>query len=38
MFSLIETSKENSLDPYRYLAWLLNEAPKIAVTDPDWVF
>lgn len=37
MFSLIETSKENGLDPYRYLAWLLNEAPKLAITDPDWV-
>ena len=36
MFSLIETAKENGLDPYRYLAWLLNEAPKLAIIDPDW--
>ena len=36
MFSLIETAKENGLDPYRYLTWLLNEAPKLAVTDADW--
>lgn len=36
MFSLIETAKENGLDPYRYLTWLLNEAPKLAVTDSDW--
>ena len=35
MFSLIETAKDNSLDPYRYLTWVLNEAPKLAVTDPD---
>lgn len=36
MFSLIETAKENGLDPYCFLTWLLNEAPKLAVTDPDW--
>ena len=36
MFSLIETAKENGLDPYRYLTWLLNEAPMLAITDPDW--
>ena len=36
MFSLIETAKENGLDPYRYLTWLLNEAPRLAITDPDW--
>lgn len=35
MFSLIETAKENGLDPYRYLTLLLNEAPRLAVTDPD---
>ena len=36
IFSLIETAKENGLDPYRYLTWLLNEAPKQAASDPDW--
>ena len=36
IFSLIETAKENGLDPYRYLTWLLNEAPKRAVNDPNW--
>ena len=36
IFSLIETAKENGLDPYRYLTWLLNEAPRRALSDPDW--
>ena len=36
MFSLIETAKENGLDPYRYLTWVLNEAPKRSITDPSW--
>ena len=36
IFSLIETAKENGLDPYRYLTRLLNEAPKRAVNDPNW--
>ena len=36
MFSLIETAKENALDPYRYLTWVLNEAPTLSVTDSDW--
>ena len=36
MFSLIETAKENGLDPYCYLTWVLNEGPKRAVTNPDW--
>ena len=36
MFSLIETAKENGLDPYRYLTWVLNEAPKRAKNDPGW--
>ena len=36
IFSLIETAKENGLDPYRYLSWLLNEAPKRAAVDPNW--
>ena len=36
IFSLIETAKESGLDPYRYLTWLLNEAPRRALSDPDW--
>ena len=36
IFSLIETAKENGLDPYRYLTWLLNEAPRRAPSDPEW--
>ena len=35
IFSLIETAKENGLDPYRYLTWLLNEAPRRALSDSD---
>ena len=30
LFSLIETAKENGLDPYCYLTWVLTEAPKRA--------
>lgn len=36
MFSLIETAKKNGLDPYRYLTWVLNEAPRCAKHDPGW--
>ena len=36
MFSLIETAKENGLDPYRYLAWVLNEAPKRSSNNTAW--
>ena len=36
IFSLIETARENGLDPYRYLAWLLNEAPRRFTNDPGW--
>ena len=36
IFSLIETAKENGLDPYRYLTWVLNEAPQRAAHDPGW--
>ena len=34
--SLIETAKENDLDPYRYLVWLLNNAPGLSQTDEAW--
>ena len=36
LFSLIETAKENNLDPCRYLTWVLKEAPKRSCSDPDW--
>ena len=36
LFSLIETAKENGLDPYLYLVWLLKEAPARFATDRDW--
>ena len=34
MFSLIETAKENVLDPYRYLTCVLTEAPKCSAKHP----
>lgn len=33
---LIETAKENELDPYHYLVWLLHNAPERNQTDEDW--
>ncbi|MEG0597693.1 MAG: transposase domain-containing protein, partial [Oscillospiraceae bacterium] len=27
IYSLIETAKENGLDPYRYLLWIFRTAP-----------
>ena len=33
-FSLIETAKENGLDPYRYLVWVLTNAPWQDMNDP----
>ena len=33
IYSLIETAKENDLDPYRYLVWLLHNAPGLSRTD-----
>ena len=36
LFSLIETAKENRLDPYRYLVWLLKESPVRFTTDRAW--
>ncbi len=36
IFSLIETAKENGLDPYRYLTWVLKAAPKNKGQDSDW--
>ena len=36
-YSLIETAKENGLDPYRYLLWVLQNAPQLSETDEAWV-
>ena len=36
LFSLIETAKEEGLDPYRYLVWLFREAPGRFCTDRNW--
>ena len=36
IYCLIETTKENDLDPYRYLVWLLHNAPEQSQKDEDW--
>lgn len=36
IYSLIETARENGLDPYRYLKWILEKAPKISQADDNW--
>ena len=36
LFSLIETAKEDGLDSYRYLTWVLTEAPKRAAAGSVW--
>ena len=36
LFSLIETAKEEGLDPYRYLVWVFREAPKRFCEDREW--
>lgn len=37
LYSLIETAKETGLDPYRYLQWVLERAPKLAqAADEAW--
>lgn len=36
IYSLIETAKENDLDPYRYLVWLLHNAPERSEKDEAW--
>ena len=37
IFSLIETVKENKLDPYRYLTHILRLAPTLAQDEENWV-
>ena len=36
IFSLIETAKENGLDPYRYLMWVLEQAPRLSTEREGW--
>ena len=36
IYSLIETAKETGLDPYRYLVWVLRQAPRLAAVNEDW--
>lgn len=36
IYSIIETAKENGLDPYRYLLWIFQTAPKLAQSCDDW--
>ena len=36
IYGLIETAKENGLDPYRYLLWVLHNAPQLSQTDEAW--
>ena len=36
IYSLIETAKENGLDPCRYLLWVLQNAPQLSKTDEAW--
>lgn len=36
IYSLIETAKENGLNPYRYLHWILETAPATAQAGGDW--
>ena len=37
IFSLIETAKENGLNPYRYLLHVLKTAPTLDRTKEDWI-
>ena len=36
IYSLIETAKENKLDPYKYLLWVLQSAPVLSEEDAAW--
>ena len=36
IYSLIETAKEDGLYPYRYLLWVLRNAPQLSETDEAW--
>ena len=36
IYSLIETAKENKLDPYKYLLWVMQSAPGLSQADEFW--
>lgn len=36
IYSIIETAKENGLDPYRYLTYIFSMAPTMKEKDPGW--
>ena len=36
IYSLMQTAKENSLHPYRYLLWVLSNAPGLAQSESEW--
>ena len=36
-FSIIETAKENGLDPYKYLTFVFKTAPKLDRSQADWM-
>lgn len=36
IYSIIETAKENRLDPYRYLLWIFHMAPSFAQEGSHW--
>ena len=36
IYSLMETAKETELDPYKYLLWVLREAPMLFETNQEW--
>jgi transposase len=35
MFSIIETAKENGLNPYAYLTYIFKKAPNLNMEDPE---
>lgn len=35
-FSIIETAKENGLDPYKYLTYIFKTAPRLDQSEPGW--
>ena len=37
IYSLMKTAKENALDPYRYLLWVLQNAPQLSEEDAAFV-
>ena len=36
-FSIIQTAIENNLEPYKYLEYIFETAPKLDQKDPKWL-